>query len=57
MPDHEHWYLVYERDVLGEPGRPWPTRPRTRPQTADSPRSAARLRIVRALLSRRRTET
>ncbi|WP_433658063.1 hypothetical protein ACQPW1_39785 [Nocardia sp. CA-128927] len=31
MPAHEPWYLAYERDVLGEPGKPWPTRPRPVP--------------------------
>ncbi|WP_433577583.1 hypothetical protein [Nocardia brasiliensis] len=56
MPDHEHWYLAYERDVLGEPGRPWPTRPRSRPQVEETPRSASRLRIFRTLLSRHRIE-
>ncbi|MFI9507551.1 hypothetical protein [Nocardia sp. NPDC052566] len=22
------WFETYERDVLGDPGKPWPTRPR-----------------------------
>ncbi|QIS00975.1 hypothetical protein F5X71_00305 [Nocardia brasiliensis] len=25
------WFETYERDVLGAPGVPWPTKPRTAP--------------------------
>ncbi|KAA8886371.1 hypothetical protein F3087_24350 [Nocardia colli] len=32
MSTHEHWYLTYERDVLGAPGKPWPTKRRSTSQ-------------------------
>ncbi|MEV6562027.1 hypothetical protein AB0M22_40335 [Nocardia sp. NPDC051756] len=44
MSVHEHWYLTYERDVLGAPGKPWPTKrhstPRSGPPTAPEPPDA-----------------
>lgn len=32
----EPWFRVYERDVLGEAGAPWPTKPR-RPVVIPAP--------------------
>ncbi|WP_433660778.1 hypothetical protein ACQPW1_00365 [Nocardia sp. CA-128927] len=31
------WFDNYERDVLGQPGAPWPTRPRSLPVDENDP--------------------
>ncbi|MFI6045251.1 hypothetical protein ACIA8C_26715 [Nocardia sp. NPDC051321] len=46
MSIREHWYLAYERDVLGTPGTPWPTRSRSisrlEPPAAHEPPTAGK---------------
>lgn len=33
----EPWFVRYERDVRGAPGRPWPTKPRVLPTFIPDP--------------------